>query len=60
MKGYYNKKEGEKEIKPIFSGKYMVEEFDAIFLPVGTVFTARNGRWYIKVDLWHFRPWHWA
>ena len=58
--GYYDMSPGELKIKVIDNGDCMVSEEEALELPIGTLFTAINGQWYVKVGDSDYRRWTWT
>lgn len=59
--GYYNMlNPDETRVKVLNNGDYVVSKEDALLLPVGTLFTAPNGQWYVKIGDNDYRRWTWT
>ena len=59
--GYYSREERDGDqpsAEPSGFGGYALTVEEANELPQGTVFTAFNGQWYIKVNKGDFRFWN--
>lgn len=57
--GYYDMLPGEVEVKILDHGYYVASKQDALNLSIGSLFTAPNGQWYVKVHN-DYRRWTWT
>jgi hypothetical protein len=59
LNGYYNFSPEEEKIKVVDRGDYLVSKREVTSLPIGALFTAPNGGWYVKVGSNDYRRWTW-
>jgi hypothetical protein len=60
LNGYYDMTFGETKVEVLDNGDYVVSREDALKLPIGSLFTASNGQWYVKVGDNDYRRWTWT